>query len=41
MYDKIEKELKDIQQAIHSSRAVPTALYSTKSEEVGDETTQL
>jgi hypothetical protein len=30
LYDRIEKELKDIQQAIHSSRAVPTAPSSGK-----------
>jgi hypothetical protein len=41
MYDRIEKELKDIQQAIHSSRAVPTAPSSTESVELGDEPTQL
>jgi hypothetical protein len=41
MYDRIEKELKDIQQAIHSSRAVPTVPSSTESVELGDEPTQL
>jgi hypothetical protein len=41
MYDRIEKELKDIQQAIHSSRAVPTAPSSAESVELGDEPTQL
>jgi hypothetical protein len=30
LYERIEKELKDIQQAIHSSRAVPTAPSSSK-----------
>jgi hypothetical protein len=41
MYDRIEKELRDIQQAIHSSRAVPTAPSSTENVELGDEPTQL
>jgi hypothetical protein len=41
MYDRIEKELKDIQQAIHSSRAVPTAPSSMENVELGDEPTQL
>jgi hypothetical protein len=41
MYDRIEKELKDIQQAIQSSRAVSTAPSSTESVELGDEPTQL
>jgi hypothetical protein len=40
-YDKIEKELKDIQQAIQSSHAVSTAPSSTESVELGDEPTQL
>jgi polyhydroxyalkanoate synthesis regulator phasin len=41
LYDKIENELKDIQQAIYLSRAVPTAPSSMKIEELGDEPTQL
>jgi glutamate synthase domain-containing protein 1 len=41
MYDRIEKELKDIQQAIHSSRTVPTAPSSMKIVELGDEPTEL
>jgi hypothetical protein len=41
MYDRIEKELKDIQQAIQSSRAVSTAPPSTENVELGDEPTQL
>jgi hypothetical protein len=41
MYDIIEKELRDIQQAIHSSRAVPTAPSSAENTELGDEPTQL
>jgi hypothetical protein len=41
MYDIIEKEMKDIQQAIHSIRAVPTMPSSAESVELGDEGTQL
>jgi hypothetical protein len=41
LYDRIEKNLKDIQQAIHSSRVVPTAPPSVESVELGDEPTQL
>jgi hypothetical protein len=41
MYDRIEKELKDIQQAIHLSRVMPTMPSSVKSVELGDELTQL
>ena len=41
LYDRIEKELKDIHQAIHSSRAVPTASSSTEIVELEDEPTQL
>jgi hypothetical protein len=41
LYERIEKELKEIQQAIHSSRAVPTAPSSSKIAKLGDETTQL
>jgi hypothetical protein len=39
MYDRIDKELKDIQQAILSSCAVPTAPSSTENVELGDEPT--
>jgi hypothetical protein len=41
MYDRIEKELKDIQQAIQSSHAVSTAPPSTENVELGDDPTQL
>jgi len=41
MYDRIEKELRDIQQAIHSSRAVPIVPSSAENVELGDEPTQL
>jgi phosphoribosylanthranilate isomerase len=41
LYERIEKELKDIQQAIHSSRAVPIAPSLSKITELGDEPTQL
>jgi hypothetical protein len=41
LYDRIEKELKDIQQAIQSSRVVSTVPSSTESVELGDEPTQL
>jgi hypothetical protein len=41
LYDRIEKELKDIQQAIHSSHTVPIVPSSTESVELGDEPTQL
>jgi phosphoribosylanthranilate isomerase len=41
MCDRIEKELKDIQQAIHSSRTVSTTPSSSESVELGDEPTQL
>jgi hypothetical protein len=41
MYGRIEKELKDIQQAIQSSCAMSTMPSSTKSVELGDEPTQL
>jgi hypothetical protein len=41
LYERIEKELKDIQQAIYSSCAVPTAPSSSKIVELGDEPTQL
>jgi len=41
MSEIIEKEMKDIQQAIRSSRIVSTALSSLKIAELGDEPTQL
>jgi hypothetical protein len=41
MYDRIENDLKDIQQAIHSSHAISTALSSVENIELGDEPTQL
>jgi hypothetical protein len=41
LYERIEKELKDIQQAIYLSHAVPTAPSSSKSAELGDEPAQL
>jgi hypothetical protein len=40
-YERIKKELKDIQQAIHSSHVVPTAPSSSESAELGDEIAQL
>jgi hypothetical protein len=41
LYDRIEKDLKDIQQAIHSSRVVPIVPSSIEIEELGDDPTQL
>jgi hypothetical protein len=41
MYDRIEAELKGVQQAIYSSRAVSTAPSSSEGVELGDEPTQL
>jgi len=41
MHDIIEKEIKDIQQAIQSSCAVSTVPSSVKNIELGDESTQL
>jgi hypothetical protein len=41
LYARIEKELKEIHQAIHLSHAVPTAPSSSKSVELGDDPTQL
>jgi hypothetical protein len=40
-YEIIEKELKDIQQAIHSRHAVPTVPSSSNIAELGDEAAQL
>jgi hypothetical protein len=39
--ERIEKELKEIQQSIHSSRVILTVPYSLKIAELGDEPTQL
>jgi hypothetical protein len=39
MYDRIEKELKDIKQSIHSSHAVHTTPSSAKIIELGDDPT--
>jgi hypothetical protein len=41
MYDRIEVELKGVQQALYSSRAVSTAPSSSEGIEVGDEPAQL
>jgi hypothetical protein len=41
MYERIEKELQEIQQTIHSSCAVPTAPSSSKIAELRDEPAQL
>jgi hypothetical protein len=41
LYEIIENALKEIQKAIHSSHAVPTASSSSKIVELGDEPTQL
>jgi hypothetical protein len=41
LYEIIEKELKEIQQAIHSSRVVPTTPSWLKIAKLGDEPTQL
>jgi hypothetical protein len=41
MFDRIEAELKGVQQALYSSRAVPTASLSAGDIEVGDEPAQL
>jgi len=41
LYERIEKELKEIHQAIHSSHAIPTAPSSSKIAELGDEPAQL
>jgi hypothetical protein len=41
LYDRIEKELKDIQQAIHSSCTIPIVPSSIEIVELGDEPTQL
>jgi hypothetical protein len=39
MYERIEKELKEIQQAVYSSHTVPIAPPLSESEELGDEPT--
>jgi hypothetical protein len=41
LYEIIEKDLKDIQQAISLSCVVPTVPSSMKNAELGDEPTQL
>jgi hypothetical protein len=41
LYERIEKELKDIQQSIHSIHAILIAPSSSEIAEVGDEPTQL
>ena len=41
MYDRIEKELKGVQQALYSSHVVSTASLSSGGTKVGDEPTQL
>jgi ornithine cyclodeaminase/alanine dehydrogenase-like protein (mu-crystallin family) len=41
MYDRIEVELRGVQQALQSSRAVSTATPSSEAPELGDEPTQL
>jgi hypothetical protein len=41
LYEIIEKELKKIPQAIHSSHAIPTAPSSSESVELGDEPVKL
>jgi hypothetical protein len=41
LYDRIDKELKEIKQAIHLSRVVPTMPSSAEIAELGDEPTQL
>jgi hypothetical protein len=41
MYDRIEEDLKGVQQALYASHAVSTALSSSEGIEVGDEPTQL
>jgi predicted nucleic acid-binding Zn-ribbon protein len=41
MYDRIEAELKEVQQALYSSRIVSTALLASEAVELGDEPTQL
>jgi hypothetical protein len=41
MYDRIEVELRGVQQALHSSRIVSTATPPSEAPELGDEPTQL
>jgi hypothetical protein len=41
MYDKIETELKGVQQALYLSRTVSTTPSSSEVVELGDEPTQL
>jgi hypothetical protein len=41
LYERIDKELKDIQQDIHSSHAVSIVPLSSEIAELGDDPTQL
>jgi hypothetical protein len=41
LYERIEKELKELQQAVRLARAVPTVPSSSQTIELGDESTQL
>jgi hypothetical protein len=41
MYDRIDEELKGVQQALYSSCTVPTAPSSSEGTDLGDEPTQL
>jgi hypothetical protein len=41
MYEIIEVEMKGVQQALHSSRVVPTVPPSSEMTELGDEPAQL
>jgi hypothetical protein len=41
MYERIEAELRGVQQALHSSRAVSTVPPPSEETELGDEPTQL
>jgi hypothetical protein len=41
MYDRIEAELREVQQALHSNCAVSTAPLPSEEPELGDEPTQL
>jgi hypothetical protein len=41
MYERVEKELKEMQQAIHSICTLPTTPSSSQVVELGDEPAQL
>jgi hypothetical protein len=41
LYERVKKELKEIEQAIHLSRAVPTTPSLSRVVELGDDPTQL